>query len=441
MRAIAFTLLFILAEAATASTTVTLLHFSDYHSHALPFYSEGKEQQGGIARTIGYLKRQKKQGALVFSGGDMMNKGAPAWSDKYGCAEWPWLNGVIDAMAFGNHDADYGFEAFTRCKSAVRYPILSANAHGFPPYAVLVARGKRIGVFALAGPDFPALVNGPELRFRDRIEAARSVVRMLRGKEHVDAVVMIGHEHAAADDELVRAVAGIDVIFGTHSHLKQELKRIEGTTTWFISPFQYMTYISRVEMTFGNDGLQSVTGSLVPVDSAMPVDRMVEKRVAKMRRDLERDPAYTDLFRPFATLAKPMSVSDLGNFTVGIMREAAGADAALSTASSFRGELPEGPLDLETLRAAMPYDNEIVVADLTAENYTRLLAYARGRDGDSAAYISESPAKKGATVRVATTDYLARVAPGYRDFFAGTNLSASGVRIRANVKSALTLRR
>lgn len=441
MRAIAIALLFILANAAEASTKVTLFHFSDYHSHAVPFYSEGKERQGGIARTIGYLKRHKKRGALVFNGGDMMNKGAPAWSDKYGCAEWPWLNGVVDAMAFGNHDADYGFEAFTRCKSALSYPILSANTHGLTPYLVLIAEGKRIGVFAIAGPDFSTLVKVPELRSGGGIEAARSVVGMLRGKEHVDAVVMIGHQHAAADYELARAVAGIDLIFGTHSHLKQELKRIEGTNTWFISSFQYLTYVSRVEMTFGNDGLRSMTGALVPVNGSMPVDRMVEKRVAKMQRELERDPAYADLFRTFATLDKPMSVSELGDFTVGIMRESAGADAALSTASSFRGELPKGPLDLETLRAAMPYDNEIVVADLASENYARLLAYARGNDGDSAAFISEGPSTKGPTVRVATTDYLARVAPGYRDFFAGTELSASGIRVRAKVQSVLTLRR
>ena len=45
----------------------------------------------------------------------MINKGSPAWSDKYRCAEWPWFNGVIDAMAFGNHDPDYGIGAMQAC--------------------------------------------------------------------------------------------------------------------------------------------------------------------------------------------------------------------------------------------------------------------------------------------------------------------------------------
>src|SRR5258706_12788885 len=105
-----------------AATLVTLLHFSDYHSHALPFYSEDHLEQGGIARAVRYLRTQKKHGALVFSGGDMINKGSPSWSDKYECAEWPWLNGIVDAMAFGNHDADYGREQYERCAKPVPYP-------------------------------------------------------------------------------------------------------------------------------------------------------------------------------------------------------------------------------------------------------------------------------------------------------------------------------
>src|SRR5688500_10215775 len=124
-------LLLLLAIPAAAETRVTLLHISDYHSHALPFYTEEGER-GGIARAIGYLRAEKRRGALVFSGGDTINKGAPAWSDKYGCADWPFWNGIVDAMAFGNHDADYGWDAFENCRASVRYPILSANTAGFP---------------------------------------------------------------------------------------------------------------------------------------------------------------------------------------------------------------------------------------------------------------------------------------------------------------------
>ena len=127
-----------------AAIVVTLLQFSDYHSHAVPFYAEEGADRGGIARAAGYLAAEKKRGALIFSGGDMVNQGSPAWSDKYRCAEWPWLDGIVDDMALGNHDPDYGAQEFAACRKSVRYPILSANTAGFQPYDVLERISSRI---------------------------------------------------------------------------------------------------------------------------------------------------------------------------------------------------------------------------------------------------------------------------------------------------------
>src|SRR2546430_3937070 len=108
LRPFCFALFLLCARAQARDARVTILHFSDYHSHALPFYDEGRAGVGGVARAIGYLRGEKSRGAIVLSGGDMINKGSPAWSDKYNCAEWPWLDGIRDAMAFGNHDPDHG---------------------------------------------------------------------------------------------------------------------------------------------------------------------------------------------------------------------------------------------------------------------------------------------------------------------------------------------
>ena len=47
-------------------------------------------------------------------------------------------------MAFGNHEPDYGREAFERCRRKLRYPILSANTPGFKPYVVLKTKGVRL---------------------------------------------------------------------------------------------------------------------------------------------------------------------------------------------------------------------------------------------------------------------------------------------------------
>jgi 5'-nucleotidase / UDP-sugar diphosphatase len=430
-----FALLLILALPLCAETRVTLLHFSDYHSHALPFYTDEGEQ-GGIARAIGYLRGEKRKGALVFSGGDTVNRGAPAWSDKYGCAEWPWFNGIVDAMALGNHDPDYGREAFDRCLALIKYPLLSANTGGFDAYRVYEVHGKRIGVFALAGDDFAKLVKTPGFVFEDSIAAAQRVVRELRGREKVDAVVMIGHEHVEADYALARAVPGIDLIFGSHSHLKRELSRIPDTNTWFISPSQYVTYISRVELVFSRSGLR-VSGALVPVDSRMKPDRLVTRWVKTMQRDLENDPRYRDLFTPLGTIEQPLSIAALGQKTVAVMRLATKSDVALSTASSFRQPLPRGALTMELLLGALPYENEIVTCTMSGVQVQRLLEVNASRKGsDSEAYV-DRPATidPAAAYRVATTDYMANV--GWKDSF-DCQTTPSGLKVREELKKALT---
>ena len=440
---VVFLLLFCSASAQAGESIVTLLQFSDYHSHAPPFYAGPAGNQGGIARAIGYLRREKRHGALIFSGGDMINKGAPAWSDRYRCAEWPWLNGIVDAMAFGNHDADYGVPELARCRKEIRYPLLSANTTSavmqFERYRVLVSQGHRIGVFAIAGADFRTLVKEP-FTFSDPVMAAREVVTRLRTQEHVDAVVLIGHEHLEADYALARAVPGIDVIFGSHSHWKRDLSQIEGTKTWFLSPWQYLAYISRVELHFRGHQLESVTGGLVPVDERLPLDRSLDRRVRTMEAALERDPVYAPLFEAIGTLTAPIAIDDLGRSTVETMRDAVHADAALSTASSFRQPLASGTMTGEALRAALPYDNEIVVAAMNGEQLQRLLDYGLSRQGsDSFAISVAPPALDPARIyRVATTDYLARVAEGYRDFF-GSTAQPSGLHVREEMRKKIAL--
>ena len=417
--------LLLIAIPLAAETRVTLLHFSDYHSHALPFYTEEGER-GGIARAIGYLRAEKRKGALVFSGGDTVNQGAPAWSDKYGCADWPWWNGVVDAMAFGNHDADYGWDEFNRCRKAVRYPILSANTDGFPRYVVLELKGLRIGAFALAGPDFQQLVKIPNLKFSDPVAAARAVVRELRATERVDAVVMIGHQTTEADYALARAVPGIDVIFGSHSHLKRELTLIPDTRTWFISPSQYLTWISRIVLTIDRGRVKDVSGALVPVDSHLRADRVIAKRVRRMQRELERDPKYAELFLPIAHLNEPLSTQQLAMRTLEVMRAATQADIALSTHSTFRGPLPRGPITLESLRRAMPYDNEIVVCEMSGALLQRAI------DDEMHASAIVDPSR---TYRVATTDYVAFVA--HKDTFT-CQAVRTGKRVREAIRASLS---
>jgi 5'-nucleotidase / UDP-sugar diphosphatase len=479
-----FLLLALLAIPAVAKdpVTITLLHFSDYHSHAVPFWNDHQPGQGGLARAIHYLETEKKRGALVLSGGDMMNHGSPAWSDKYECTEWAWMNGIVDAMAFGNHDADYGTAKFQRCRDLVRFPILSANTTDanvrplLPPYVVLKAKGLRIGVFALAGSDFTTLVK-PENRpaagavFGDPVAAARETVKALRDREHVDAVVMIGHEQLDDDLALAKSVPGIDVIFGTHSHLRRDFMKIPGTQTYFLSPFQYLTLVSRVELTFHDHTLASVQGELVHIAppkgaqdksacaTCARVDEGIAGKVVEMQTALQRDPEFAPLFRPLGRGAEEIGNdgqlehdAPLGNLVTDVMRSVAQADVALVTSSSFRQSLPPGELLVESLHAAMPYENDILVYPMTGEQLAKLIGYSvahhgtdafaqlsgarvRGSFAAPAIDIGGAPLDPARTYRVAVTNFQALVAPGYREVFAPLTKETTGLKLRESFQA------
>jgi 5'-nucleotidase len=479
--------LVVVPVSAQEDTTVTILHFSDYHSHAVPFYAEGQANAAGLARTIAYLKPfANDPNALVFNGGDMLNVGATAWSDKYQCAEWRWFNDITDAMAFGNHDADYGPETFAECQAQIDYPILSSNvlgADGQPLfqydgkiYQVFEVNGIKIGVFAVAGPDFERLVK-PEVRpasgatFADPVEATQEVVKALREQEAVNVVVMIGHGLYEDNITLAQSVPGIDVIFGTHSHRKEELTLLPDTNTYYISPFQYLTYVSQVELTFENGMLADVSGKLVQMSSDLPQDPDIAQQVKQMQAELEADPEYAALFEPIGEATIELSTTGqfegeglLGNFAMDIFRERGQAHMALSTASAFRQPIPPGTITEEILRSAMPYPNQIFVFDMSGAQVEELLNYGISRKGSdffpqvsgvrfnivedqatniqiladpanpAAGYGSLEPT---ATYQVATSNFVGLYAGGYKDIFGQATYTDTGLEIREEIRQYL----
>jgi 5'-nucleotidase len=453
------------AGRAASETTVRILAFSDYHSHALPFYSEGRPGQGGIARAIRFLKEAKAGGdALVVSGGDMLNRDTPAWSDEFRCVEWPWLNGILDAMALGNHELDYGPEVFAACRASARFPVLSANlvgADGTPlltaagaPYLVKEVGGVRIGIFALAGSDLPKLVRAEDLppgaAWRDPVLAAHKVVRALREHERVAAVVLIGHQRREDDLALAQAVPGIDLILGTHSHDRGELERLPGTSTWTLSPYQYLAYLADVRLRFRDGVLGDVTGGLVRMDETRPQDPATAAEVARLQKELaaRRPDRFQVLGRAALTLTDDgvtTGESLIGNWATEMVRRAARVRAFFATASSFRGGIPEGDVDGETLRTAIPYRNRVVTAEMTGRQLLEWLAVSLSQAGGNgfsqqsglryqvragraeAVEVLEDPERPAAgyapldpeaVYRVGTTDFQADIAPGYRERFA-----------------------
>ncbi|HKA54958.1 MAG TPA: 5'-nucleotidase C-terminal domain-containing protein, partial [Candidatus Binatia bacterium] len=280
---------------------------------------------------------------------------------------------------------------------------------------------------------------------------------------------LIGHASYEDDLALAQAVPGIDVIFGSHSHRREELTHIPGTKTLIISPFQYLTYVSRVELKFTDGELRDVSGGLVRMSNDLPQDPQIARQVAQMQADLEADPLYAPLFQPLGVAGVELSTqgqvtgeSVLGDVVTDVIRSAAQAHLALATASGFREPIPPGTIREETLRTALPYPNRILVYAMTGAQVQNLLDYSVSRSGSdffsqvsgvrfrpadhkaadiqvlgdpanaAAGYLPLDPA---ATYTVATTDFQGLVAGGYKEIFAQTTSRDAGLEVRELVRS------
>ena len=91
----------------------------------------------------------------------------------------------------------------------------------FKPAAVKEIVGFRIGIIGQAFPYVPIAHPKrftPDWTFGIRDADLQKVVDALRGKDKVDAVVLLSHNGMDADLKLASRVTGIDVILGGHTH-------------------------------------------------------------------------------------------------------------------------------------------------------------------------------------------------------------------------------
>lgn len=232
MRKILFIIALILCCSATAQEKITILHTNDTHSCIEP----EKNGNAGVVNRALLIEELRdslgKDNLLLFDCGDF-SQGSLYYNTFKGAVEIELMNAMgYDACAIGNHEFDFGLENMARLFSMATFPVVCAN-YDFTgtvcegvvkEYAVIERGDKRIGVFGLS-PDPVGLVAKEYyegIDFISPVEAANNAVAALK-KEKCDVIVCLSHlgwriGNEYNDERLASETAGIDIIFGGHSH-------------------------------------------------------------------------------------------------------------------------------------------------------------------------------------------------------------------------------
>lgn len=366
---------------------------------------------------------------LLLSGGD--NFTGPAISGHFRGASMAEAMARLGfaAAALGNHELDYGRDAFAsnRALSGVRYVAANLVDDGAPaaelasPFLILPRAGIRVGIVGLATVDTPRVAVASRfagVRFEDPETALARVMPEL-WQAGADVALLLAHECAAPLVPVLERHPEWQLSFVGVGHCHQE-----GTGTvagaalvssgWRLDRYARVRLrVDRVargprQAAIVEQSLREV--SVPSTEPAPTVDAAFDARVAEWQAEVDRA-----LGEVIGYSARGLKRDDarLGGWVVESWRRALKVDVAVTTRGSIRQELPAGPITLATLSSILPFENELVVARVPG---AMLLAMLR-EPGTIAAGVRRAPdgsftlltggkLRADARYRVATTDFL-----------------------------------
>ena len=403
------------SEAAEFETTVLFTH--DLHSHFLPQRGTDGHASGGYARLKSAIDAEKAvhPDALLVDGGDFSIGSLVQTLYTTQAAELRTMGAMgYDATTIGNHEFDHqgtGFAAMLEAavKSGDLLPaLLEANyapAEDNPDGAVIRAamddycvtdcitleRGGVIyGLFGLMGVDADECAPTSGFTRSDSVQAAARCVEKLK-EQGASLIICLSHSgtgeslETSEDEDLAKAVDGIDVIVSGHTHTTLA-EPIVVNDTYIVSAGPYCQNLGVLTLRTRADGSgakELVDYHLTPIDETLPDDPEIAALVETWKADvgetyLSRYGLRYDQVLTTAAfdLTLPETETQSGNALGELV-----ADAFLWASANLEADAPETPTVSVTASGVLRAP--IWSGDVTVSEAFDVLSMGVGADGTS----------------------------------------------------------
>jgi 5'-nucleotidase/UDP-sugar diphosphatase len=346
---------------------------------------EEKDGRGGFARLAALVEAERAKGNTFFvHSGDTISPSLLSGIDK-GVHIIDILNHMgVDAMVPGNHEFDFGPEVFRARLAEAKFDVVSSNisepdgrapAHTIGEKIVDVG-GVKIGFYGLTTEDTKVVSSPGEITFAGSLATGEAKAKELREKG-VDFVVAVVHTPLDVDLALARAGAADLILSGHDEHLLAYYNgKVALTESEAQANFAVVTEIT-VDKT-EKDGRVSVSWrpNFRIVDTATVEP---DKEIAAIVKDYE-DKLDAELKVEIGTTETPLDSrratvrgeeSAIGNLFADAMREAVGADLAITNGGGIRAdrEYAAGTkLTRGDILAELPFGNKTVKIELTGKD-------------------------------------------------------------------------
>jgi 5'-nucleotidase / UDP-sugar diphosphatase len=391
---------------AQGTQRFTILHTNDMHSNFVgvgpfsdydPTTLNNDATIGGYSRLATLIARRRKEleslgPVLVLDAGDYSMGTAFAAATRELGAELQLMSKMgYDAVTLGNHEFDLGPDglasSITKAVKAQSVPTLVASNtdlgadeprlanlkelvanNVIRPYAVIERDGIRFGVIGLMGYDAAKYALDPGgVVFTDPIETAKSTASLLRTRKSVDVVIVLSHGGVIEDEngvfkgediDLLKAVPGIDIVIGGHTHSNMTAPRLVDDRP-VVQSGRYGEQLGELVVSLDDGRVQVESYRVIPVDDKIPGDPAVQNQVNRFLEASSAavfEPRGYKLTQPLVIIDQdwPMDYNDLesgtplANVVSDAYRTAAATDVAFTVNGLIRAGLKKGNSGIQT---------------------------------------------------------------------------------------------
>lgn len=425
-----------LGSASGQAFELTILHTNDVHAFyggttatGRPCYAAWCEGgKGGSVRLYRAIRalRKEKPDLLLLDAGDQF-QGTLFYTVQKEAMPAALINFMnYTAVVPGNHEFDDGCGRFRHYLDKLDVPMLAANitwpeswtpvsetvSPALRPWMIVEQRDKegrirRIGLIGLANEHTPEQASScPELSFLSAEDSLRDAVETLQ-QQHVDIIVALTHIGLDQDLRLAKAIDGVDIFVGGHTH--SLLSNIDpkavgpypivinspsGAPVLVVTAKSFGSLLGRLDVTFDANGV--LTGwegePLVLEESAFPpraegteeaeLSALIENFAGPIR-EIARKPlgVIRNAAGPEEGAAEDAALCRVeecatGDLITDAMLWKSGAQAALFVGGGIRASLT-GVCEvmLSDVLEAMPFENLLLVGVVPGKKILEMLEH------------------------------------------------------------------
>ncbi|MBU0992563.1 MAG: 5'-nucleotidase C-terminal domain-containing protein [Proteobacteria bacterium] len=442
-------------------TQVCILFFNDLHGHLLPFEVRGEAGQrevGGISRMAALIKEVRAENSinhvhtLVLVAGDIL-QGTPMSTVFQGEPDVLCLNAMgIDAMAVGNHEFDFGMANFLKLKAQAYFPFLSANIVKQNDGQLLCPSHATFPLntnlsFTVIGVTTRSLLtttrpdNVASLKVLDSVTSVSQVYDSVKDQ---GPVLLLSHSRHQTDRDIATALPDLAAIIGGHDQILLSPYRNVGRVPVF-QAFEKGRYLGRIDFSIDASTKRAklIGHTYIPVTADIPPEPEVETIVNSYHAKLGN--RFREVIGQSATFMDGerdrirYEETGLGNFITDIMVTYTGARIGLINSGAIRSSIKKGPVTVEDVFRVMPYENELVMMDLTGAEIEQAMnrSVSASREEEDGGFLHVSgiffdvkdhlaknicvgknrvPLSSRTIYRVVLTDFLASGGDGHETF-------------------------